>query len=226
MTEPVFPPIEELQVYGVDVPVPTSFDELRARYNEKEPIPPLKLEELEGYCVPPPSINVVAVNGVGIIAQKGISGGWRYPAGTFREDKSSIGKELGKTADELIGLREKARKENVVNAMADLFEEKGLATFDVIKDKDPQLIAAAMSWAFEKIDKSDNPKEALNFVKYMWDKLGSKDILRGREDKSMDLAVRSVETIDAALTAITKMIEEKKGEVIEAELYDVTGDES
>ena len=212
-----FPSLDELYTYGYDFAMPESFDELRCQYNEDERNS-LVLADLSGYKVPPLGLGLVAKHGGGNMR------GFIYPPGTFRENKSTIGKELGFTAIELTDMREQARRDNVVNAMANLFEEKGLATFDVIKDKDPQLIAAAMSWAFEKIDQSDNPKEALNFVKYMWDKLGSKDTVGDREGKVVDLATTSMKTIDAALVALTKIIEEKQGEVITTVPFDVTGD--
>ena len=219
LTKADFPPVEELPRYGRDVPVPTSFDELRCKYNEKEPCPPLKLEELEGYCVPPDGIVIVAVHGGGL---KSGQGAMVYRPGTFREDRHTAGKEFGKSHKELTMLRHQGRKEKVLDGLAPLLAEKGyLAIADVI-DKDPEVIAAVMSWAFEIIDGAKNPREALNLATYLWDKLDHEQSILDNLGKSDNpLAEKSMDVLKQMAGIDDELIAKEKGEIIDAKLYDV-----
>lgn len=218
MTKDTFPPISELYVYGEDVPVPESVEELRCRYNENDRTPPLELHELEGYHVPPLGIVSVGVHGSG---QRAGRSGMIYPAGTFREDRHTIGKELGASGAEMALARERQRKDAVVDAMAILFEDKGYAIFDVVKDKDPQIVAAAFKWAFEKVDDSDSPREAINFVKLLLNKLEHKTgVVEEMESRQAKLTIE--EAFDL-IDKTAKLIENKMyGEAVEGEFEDLT----
>jgi len=215
-----FPPKEELLRYGVDVPVPSSIDGLLCEYNEKEPTPLLQLHELDGYCVPPEGIIRVLVNGVGIRAGQGPM---VYPAGTFRVDRHTIGKALGKTHQELTILRHEGRKNKVIDALAIFFEKKEMIDPALVTDKDPAVIAAMMVWAAEMVDDKQSPKEAVNLTKYLWDKVDNEQkILDKHTPEAGEVAVRALDTIDTLLAKLDK----EAGEIIEGTVpFDVSGEE-
>ncbi len=208
-----FPLVSDLPRYGVDIPVPTSVDELKCVYNEDERTP-LDLAELEGYCIPPEGIVRVWVNGVGARAGRGPM---MYRPGTFREDKVTIGKEFGTTNKELLIAREQSKKDAIIDAVSIYLEDNKKLTLDTLKDKDPQVIAAAVIWALGIIDKSGSPREAFNFMKWLDSKLEQKgevlDKLKG--DKALDLATASVKMLDKYLVGIDELIESKKGEIVD-----------
>ena len=219
LTKADFPPVEELPRYGRDVPVPTSFDELRCKYNEKEPCPPLKLEELKGYCVPPDGIVIVAVHGGGL---KSGQGAMVYRPGTFREDRHTAGKEFGKSHKELTLLRHQQRKDAAIEAFAEILEEKGIFALDVIKDKDPQVIAAGLKWVVKLIDDAGNPREAVNLYKYLWDKIDHEQSVLDNLGKSDNpLAEKSMDVLKQMAGIVDELIAKEKGEIIDAKLYDV-----
>ncbi len=106
-----------------------------------------------------------------------------------------------------------------MDAVSIYLEDKGELTLDTLKDKDPQVIAAAVIWALGIIDEAGSAREALNFMKWLDSKLEQKgevlDKLKG--DKALDLATASVKMLDKYLVGIDKLIEEKQGEVIDVE---------
>ena len=167
-----FPSVSELYRYGDEVPVPACVEELRCKYTEKEPTPPLKLEELEGYYVPPLGIVTVSASGQGLRAGKA---GWIYKAGTFREDRHTIGKELGTTNTELVIAREQARRDSFEAGVISVLEDKGVLELDILKDKSPQVIEGLAAWAMKMIDDKEASRDAVNFVKLYLDKIAHKD---------------------------------------------------
>ena len=214
-----FPSLEELFIYGEDIPVPGTVDELRYKY----PFPPgVELKDLEGRKVPP--------LGLSYISKAGGGGRWGfvYQPGTFFEDKVTINKELGKSTAELTIIREQSIKNKAVQGMAALFEEKGLASFKDTESLDGEVVAAGLKWAFEMIEKSKNPREALNFIKYFWDKIEHKDkvldSLAAREGKALDFGIMTMKMLDEKLAGLDTLIAREKGEVVDTEFFDVSGD--
>ena len=87
-----FPPLERLFIYGEDIPVPESKEQLRYEY----PFPDdIGLKDLEGKKVPP--------LGLSYISKAGGGGKWGfvYQPGTFFEDTVTIGKKDGVSQTEI-----------------------------------------------------------------------------------------------------------------------------
>jgi len=217
-----FPTVDELCVYGVDIPVPTSLNELRCRYNEKSPVPPLVLSDLEGYKVPPLGLSSVSVIG------GGSKQGWIYRAGTFRKDTRTIGKELGRTSAELIMYREEALQEKISNAIADSFIKNGMK---IDGRTSADVIAAIARHATDRLLSEDAPvKEVRLWYTDLIKTLGDKDktVADARERAALGLATIQAGSLDESLAIIREMIAEKKKEkVIDAEegtFYDVSGE--
>jgi len=212
-----FPSISELYRYGEEVSVPESADDLRCKYTEKEPTPLLKVEELEGYCVPPLGITVVCVNGVGMRAGKA---GWIYPAGTFRQDRHTIGMELGGNATEMVALREQSRRDSFEAGVIAVLEKKGVLELDVLRDKSPQVIEGLASWAMQMIENKESSRDAVAFLKLYIDKIEHKDkVLK-------DLRKKPSLTIDQAREWLTLTKNIVEPEVVEVKLYDVSGEQA
>lgn len=218
-----FPAEDELYTYGVDFPIPEAFSDLRCTYNEKEPTPPLQLEELRGYKVPPLGIDTVWVNGVG--AKLGAAG-MMYKPGTFREDRHTAGKEFGKMGIELATIREDNKAKAIINGITEALDKheieiKGDTTADVLQaltfvtlDRllDPNTPAKELRIAtFENILKELTRKEEI--------------VERNRERVAEAMGMKSMEQLDQALDAINKLIDERKGEVIDTVPYDVSGED-
>lgn len=203
-----FPKPEELFTYGVDFPMPESLEDLRGQYNLRDEFP-LVLEDLEGYKVPPLGLHTIGVNGNGFQSRKGHcsarGGGFIYGPGTFREDKYGMNKELGPRIEDSVAVREQRRKDAVVNTLARLFEEGGYTQVDVLKEKDPQVMAAGIAWVFNMINEAKNEREALNFLKFIWEKTEDKeDVLNRLKERSLaaKLAGQSMELIDKLLDSL------------------------
>ena len=179
----------------------------------------MKLVELDGYCVPPKGIVTVSVNGQGIRAGKA---GWIYPPGTFRENRHTIGKELGVSSVGAVTAREQARKDAIIEGVAAYFEGKNTLTLDTLRDKDPQVIAACVIWALGIIDEAQSPREALNFAKWLKKEVTHKEEvlgkLKGEENAMAGLAMN---VIDAILDRTDKEIARATGDVVEGEIVDV-----
>ena len=210
-----FPVKEELFVYGKDVPAPTCVEELRCKYTSKEGTPELVLpDDLVGYFVPPLGIATVAVNGVGMRAGKA---GWIYPAGFFREDRHTIGKELGTTNTELVIAREQARRDSFEAGVIRILEDKGILELDVLKDKSSQVIEGLASWAMKMIDDKDASRDAVNFLKLYVDKIAHKDEvlkkLREEDTFTMSEAREWLKFSKEAMDA-------KESQVVDAEFVD------
>jgi hypothetical protein len=197
-----FPKPEELYTYGVDFPMPESFDDLRGHYNERDEAP-LVLEDLRGYKVPPLGLHTIGVNGNGFQPKRDErGGGFIYGPDTFRKDLFGINKALGPRHEDMVAVREENRKNAVIDALASLFESEGYTQIDVLKEKDPQVMAAGISWVFKMINASKNEREALNFLKFIWEKTEYKeDVLARLKERSLAarLAGQSMELVDKLL---------------------------
>lgn len=207
-----FPPINRLLVYGEDVPLPETFDELRCTYTNNERTPPLELHELEGFCVPPLGLTHVLSNGAGKCGRYYV-----YKPGTFRADRHSSGLELGLTGRELAIAKHKKHKEAIEDAIAETFEEKGLDIFNSLYDKDSAVIAAMFKWAMKMIDESDNAREAINFIKLTLSRLDH------QVDALDNLKEKPALSVEDALKLIDKTAElmENKVEFIEGKVEDI-----
>ncbi len=213
-----FPSLEELFVYGEDIPVPMMEQQLRCKYNVDERSP-LVLSELEGFKVPPLGLTYVAKHGGG--GKQGMA----YAPGTFRENKHTLNKEFGATQIQTVVIREQNIKDKVVDGMLALFKDKGLAALDDIENMDAEVVAAMMKWSVNMIDDKQSPKEAVALTKYLWDKIEHKDkILDGlaaREGKALEVAGKSMDVMVAYLKQIERDIASKKGEIVDVIAYDV-----
>ena len=185
LTSKDFPDADELFVYGEDRPVPESDKDLRCRYNHDDKFP-LVFTDLEGYKVPPLGLTAVWVNGGG--GKKGFA----YPPGTFREDKFTVDKEFGADSKEMVIAREQSKKDAIIDVVSTYLENKGILTLDVMRDKSPQMIAAAVLWALGIIDDSGSPREALNMAKWLESKVSQEGETLGKATK------KSTFTLDEA----------------------------
>lgn len=167
-----FPPVSSLFTYGVDFPMPESRGDLRCTYNDKEPIPPLKLEDLRGFKVPPGGIVTVTANGMGLKA------GWAgivYGAGTFRKGESGINMTYGAEHKDMMIARTKVRKDAYTDGLIEEIEELGIAVFDNTKDKEPQVVKALGKLVLRLGEASGNTKEILNLLKHYWEKMAHQE---------------------------------------------------
>ena len=167
-----FPPIEMLYIYGKDIPVPESIDDLRCEYRFPEDI---GLADLDGYRVPPYGLAFVTKAGGGYKKPPSGAGGWIYPAGTFFRDDYTLNKPKGVNNAEMVVYREEARKNAMVDGAISAFEEMGLAVFDNIKEKDPSLIQELTKQTVKIVFGSENPRESINLLKFITEKLADKD---------------------------------------------------
>jgi len=217
-----FPKIEELHTYGVDFPLPESLDELRGHYNEDERNP-LVLADLEGFKVPPLGLHTIGVNGTGFQPKRDSrGGGWIYPASTFRDgEKYKVNRELGPTMDDIVKTREENRKRAYTDGIIKKLEDEGLATFDNLKEKDPQAIEALAYMALDFIIKAESPKEARLFLENYYEKMQEKDeALRNIQERAAanKLGHQAMEVIDKLID----QVEEEKRKRIAAESVGVT----
>jgi len=219
MTKADFPPIDELPRYGVDVPVPTSFDELKCEYKENEGTPPLQFEELEGYCVPPEGIVSVWVNGVG---SRGGRGPMVYKPGTFRENRHTINKELGISREEIHLIREETLRNAAINGVRRALEKNEI---EIHGNLPADTLEALMYVSVDRLLDPSTPAKELRLLAFqdIVKVLGRKEETTeaARENLAMKLGIKSLESMDDALSALTDLIAEKKGKVVDAELYDV-----
>ena len=212
-----FPSEEELFTYGVDVPVPGSMDELRCEYIDDEKFP-FELEQLEGYKVPPLGITLVYKNGVGRNKRWTI-----FKAGTFREDKFTLGKEFGAKSKEMIAIREDNRESSMIEGIRQSFEERGI---EIDGRDNADVLGAMTKIAMDKVHDDASAREARLFVELMYKILGKKEENKERrEDKALDMAEHSMDLVQQVLELSEQLIAEKKGEIVEAKLYDVPDDE-
>ncbi len=197
-----FPDKDELFVYGEDIPIPESIDDLRCRYNEDDRFP-LVLTDLEGYKIPPLGLTAVWVNGGG--GKKGFA----YPPGTFREDKFTMNKELGANVEQVLAIREDLRTERMVEGICKSFEEHGI----IIDGRSKTEVLGAMAKvAMDKVFDDKSAREARMFVETMYKILGQKEENKEkRESKAVDLAGQSMELVQQVL----EWTEAQKGEIVE-----------
>lgn len=190
-----YPKKEELFVYGEDVPVPVSFDELRAKYNEDDKNP-LVLADLEGYKVPPLHNKnfFIQVHGGAFVG----GGGNIYGAGTFREDKYTINKELGIQHSEITAIREEKAKEAQTEAVITFLKEvigDEMDFEDVNRYKNELAVEGLTLWTLRTIEEKGAPREAVNFLKLYLQQQAHKDEIIKRHRKKEMTAEEAIDLI-------------------------------
>jgi hypothetical protein len=173
LTSKDFPSLDELFVYGEDIPIPESMEELRCRYNEDDRFP-LVLTDLEGYKAPPLGLSAVWTNGGG--GKKGFV----YPPGTFREDKFTMNKELGANTEQVLAIREDKRTERMVDGIRQSFEEHGITLDGRSKT---EVLGAMAKVAMDKVFDDKSAREARMFAETMYKILGTKEENKERREK-------------------------------------------
>ncbi len=173
---PDFPPVDALYTYGEDIPVPASLDGLRCQYNFPDPEEVnIELSDLDGYKVPPYGLDIVTKAGGGANHNKAGKCVFIYSPGTFFDNNYTIGKPLGATPAELTVLREQARKDALVSGAIAAFEELGFDALANLRDKDARVIHELTKQTMKIVYGSGNPRESLNMLKYMNEKLAEKN---------------------------------------------------
>ena len=212
-----FPREEELFTYGEDIPIPASREELRCKYNEDERNP-LRLEDLTGYKVPPFGLKYVARHG------GGGKQGFIYKPGTFRENRSTFGMELGVTPAEGNLIREDKRQEAVINGIIRAFDKNEIE----YSGKTPADVLGTLTFVtLDRLLDPAAPVKELRLAAFtdILKVLTSKEetVERARENVAVQMGMKNAETLDVAIKALTELIADKKGKVIEAEFV---GEES
>ncbi len=100
-----YPSVDELLIYGVDIPVPETKAGLRCEYRMEGS--GLTLKDLDGYPVPPFGLGFVTKLGGGY----GKVWGFIYGPNTFFENKYGIDAEFGKTQPEMMLARVQVRRD-------------------------------------------------------------------------------------------------------------------
>ena len=181
-----FPPAEDLFVYGEDVPIPESFEELRCKYNLDDRNP-LVLEDLEGYKVPPLGLTTVSKNGGGFQAKR--KGGWVYPPDTFRKNKYGINMELGATHDAITIARERKAKEAQTEAIITFLKDKlgdEMDFEDANTFKSAKAVEGLMLWSLQMIDDKQAAREAVRVMEwYVKQQQHKDDIIDRHKEKEM-----------------------------------------
>jgi hypothetical protein len=148
-----------------------------------------------------------------------------YPAGTFREDRSTIGKEFGASNKELLVAREQTRRDGFEAGVIAVLEKEGILELDILKDKSRQVIEGLATWAMKMITDKESSRDAVAFLKLYVDKIDHKDevIAKLKEKKTftMDEAQEWLEFTEKAMK-IAK--QETESAVVDAKLYDVSGE--
>lgn len=111
-----FPPKDLLPVFGIDVPVPVSKDDLPCKYNEDEKNP-LILTSLRGYPVPPEGIKFVSKSG------SGHTNKIVYGNGTFRKNDYAINAVHGTSSDDMQLARATAKKTAIMEGILEAFAD-------------------------------------------------------------------------------------------------------
>jgi len=213
-----FPSKEELFVYGDDYPMPESLDDLKCEYREKEGTPPLKLEELRGYCVPPDGIIYVTVNGMGMKAGTPIV----YGVNTFRENRHGLGMELGISHKDAIIKREQSRRDAETRGYIKRLEEEGIATLDNTKAMDVQTLEALAYFALDFIMKKEDGRE----MRQLYNDFHKRQAHTGsvteklRDKPASGTMKDAVDFLKAQNEAKRLEIELAKTQVVEAEFID------
>ena len=214
---PNYPKADELGVYGVDLPVPETEEDLRCPYNIPEW---LELKDLEGYKIPPLGYVKVLASGAGTVRMESGSYPYYYPPGTFLENKVTIGKELGPTHAEITIARSAARKEALAQGAIEAIEELGLAVLDNIKEKDAQSIKELMKQTIIMAVQTKNARELLNATKYIDKRFEDADGVDERHSKKT--AAMTPEQADEWMAKFKKWREEGFDlNVIDGEVEDI-----
>lgn len=208
-----YPKPEELFIYGEDIPVPTTEEELRYKY----PFPPgVELKDLEGRRVPPFGLSYVSKAG------GGGKRGFVYKPGTFFENKVTINKELGKTTKELTLVKaehqEQAMLDNIGKALAeDGHKLDGTASADVLGK-----LAYVLT---KKLLDDDAPVRELrmwygDIVKTLVSK--QETIKNTRDTLTLEIGKMNIKMLDKLLDGVDGLIADKQDEeLLDLELHDV-----
>lgn len=138
-----FPDKSELFVYGVDIPVPKTEDELRCEYRMEGS--GLTLADLDGYRVPPLGLKFVTKLGGGY----GYGWGFIYGMNTFFENVYGIDKPLGKTQPEMMLARVQVRRDAEVAGYVKRLEEEG---FDILGSEQGLDVETTRALAYLALD--------------------------------------------------------------------------
>ena len=165
-----YPKVSDLQVYGIDVPLPESEEDLVCEYrwhegSEELGIPPVTFRDLEGYRVPPDGVYVTRAGG----GKRDGTHQYVYPPGTFFENRVTMNKPMGVTHDELMAIREEKAKEAQVNAVIAFLEYKlgdDLNFTDANKFRNEVAVEGLVLWALKMIDEKGAAREARSFVEW------------------------------------------------------------
>ena len=140
-------------MYGIDIPVPKTKDELRCEYRMEEA--GLTLKDLDGYKVPPLGLKFVTKLGGGY----GYGWGFIYGMNTFFENRYGIDKELGKTHSEMMLARVQVRKDAEVAGYVRRLEEEGIDILGSEQELDVKTTEARAYLALDFIITDKNSKE-------------------------------------------------------------------
>ena len=219
-----FPSVDELLVYGVDIPCPETEDDLRCPYyfpeqpEDRDDVKVPTIHDLHGYKVPPYGLTRINRNGGGMCSPKFI-----YGPGVFFEDMFGIEKALGPTNAELIVKREEGRKNALVDGAREFLEDV-LEDDDVIsalaslKDKDNAVIKELTKLTLQFIYGAQNPKEMRLFLNDLMDRLEDKDESVERNKNKLQW---TKEQIDKVLELTDGAIKRER----EDNIIDIGGDE-
>ena len=198
-----FPGLDELFVYGVDVPVPSSMDELRCRYNP-DPRVPLVLADLEGYKVPPLGMASVAKHGSG--HRQGIL----YPPGTFRENRHTFNKELGVNPVEANIIRKDSQIEAIKSGLLKAYKENNIK---ISGNSTAEVLGTFTYVVADKLLKDEAPVKELRLL---WEKTVSllsaseESADKLREVYTTQLGIKSLDAANNMIEALNNIIAEKK----------------
>jgi len=206
ITKAELPTVEELPRYTKDT-APTSIEELKCLYKEDDRTPLVLPDSLIGYCVPPEGIVSVWVNGVGARAGRGPM---MYAPGTFREDRHTIGKELGAETDDMLALRESSKVKKIADGIRQSFEEHG-----VIIDgrENADILGAVAKVVMDKVFDDTSSREAIKLLGMMDKMFFGGESKEKQAGKVIDLAKESMDVVKDVL----KWTEAQRGEIINAE---------
>ena len=211
-----FPPVDELPIYGVDEPTPTTIYELKCEYNEDERCPLVLPDDLEGYRIPPEGIVKVWANGVGARAGKGPM---VYAPGTFRENKHTINKEFGITAAEANDIRTEKRKEALRANVIRAFEDNEIQ----ISGRTPEELIGTLTYVvLDRALKDDTSLKELRLLRNDLAKtMTPEDDTPAQIKKDMlsEVGSKTIDMLDDYLKLVREM---KEAKTIDGDIVDVT----
>lgn len=211
-----FPPVHDLGTYGVDLPVPTTRDDLRCRYNETPAIP-LVLSELDGYRIPPLGLLSVGVGG------SGHAKGFIYPNGVFRPDVVSIGQLHGANTNDLQVARADAKTKAITTGIQEAFQEAGR---EITGKTDADTLQAFAKLVTEKALDDDAPlREVRMWYNDVHKIMTSAEEVKAERNslrrKMEELGIQALDVILAETKRAKELKELQDGNTIDGDFEDV-----